>query len=209
MQSGFQAHLGYFDRDQQIDLLAAVAEVINQAPFYTPVMPRTGKPFSVRMTNCGALGWVSDRDGYRYQPGHPVTRSAWPAIPDQLLALWRDISGYGLPPQACLINYYQPGARMGLHSDSDEADRAAPVVSISLGDSAVFRLGGNTRKGRTSSMRLSSGDVVVLGGSARDAYHGVDRVLGGSSRLLSRHQDLFPDGGRINLTLRRVTLADE
>ena len=173
------------------------------APFYTPTMPRTGKPFSVRMTNLGVLGWVSDKDGgYRYQATHPETGRPWPPIPEMIMAVWWELAGYPHPPQACLVNYYAPTARMGLHQDRDEEDFAAPVVSISLGDACRFRVGGTARGGPTRSLKLSSGDVVVLGGAARLAFHGVDRLYPGTSTLLA---DWFPDGGRINLTLRRVT----
>jgi alkylated DNA repair protein (DNA oxidative demethylase) len=172
--------------------------LIERAPFFRPTMPKTGKSFSVEMTNLGQLGWVSDLEGgYRYQATHPVTGQAWPAIPQVLLDLWQAVANYPVLPQACLVNLYRDGAKMGLHVDGDERDRAAPVVSISLGDSAVFRLGGPARGGPTSSLKLSSGDVVVLGGAARHFYHGIDRVLSGSSTLV-------PGGGRINLTMRVV-----
>jgi alkylated DNA repair protein (DNA oxidative demethylase) len=161
-------------------------------------MPKSGRPFSVAMTNAGRFGWVSDRAGYRYAERHPGTGRPWPPIPAEILDLWREVTGYPAAPECCLVNYYAPDARMGLHQDRDEADFAAPVLSVSLGDSAVFRVGGRTRRGPTRSMTLHSGDIVVLGGEARLAFHGIDRVLGGSSRLLTR-------GGRINLTLRRVT----
>lgn len=194
--SGLALHPGYFPRDAQAELAAAIADILAKAPYFTPRMPRTGKPFSVRMSNCGLLGWVSDVDGYRYQPHHPDTGEPWPAMPDALVALWRDV-GAPAEPDACLINHYAAGARMGLHQDRDEDTFDAPVVSVSLGDTAVFRMGGLTRKGATRSVRLASGDVVVFGGEARLMYHGIDRVLAGSSTL-------WPEGGRINLTLRRV-----
>jgi alkylated DNA repair protein (DNA oxidative demethylase) len=194
---------GHFAAAAQASLLADIAAVIAQAPLFTPTMPRTGKPFSVRMTNCGPLGWVSDkRGGYRYQETHPETGRPWPAMPDRLLDLWAGVAGYPAPTEACLVNYYAPGAKMGLHRDEDEADFSAPVVSVSLGDTGVFRIGGKTRKGPTRSFDLKSGDVVVLEGDSRLAYHGIDRVRPGTSGLL---KDLFPEGGRINLTLRRVT----
>jgi alkylated DNA repair protein (DNA oxidative demethylase) len=178
-----------------------VRKIIAAAPLFTPVMPRTGKPFSVRMTNCGPLGWVSDRDGYRYQPTHPQTGQPWPEMPALLLDAWRDLGGTDAPPQACLINYYAADARMSLHQDRDEEDFAAPVVSLSLGDTALFRIGGTHRAGGpTKSFRLASGDGFVLGGAARLAFHGVDRILPGTSTLLE-------EGGRFNLTLRRVTRA--
>jgi alkylated DNA repair protein (DNA oxidative demethylase) len=196
-------HPGYLDRAAQDQLLAALREVMAQAPLHTPYLPKSGKPMSVRMTNCGPLGWVTDVAGYRYQPTHPETGKPWPPMPDMLLRAWRELSDYPPPPEACLINYYAGSARMGLHQDRDEEDFAAPVVSISLGDTCLFRVGGSKRKDPTSSTRLSSGDVVVLGGEARLAFHGVDRIYPGTSTLLG---DWFPGGGRINLTLRRVTM---
>jgi alkylated DNA repair protein (DNA oxidative demethylase) len=167
-------------------------------------MPRTGKPFSVRMTNCGRLGWVSDERGYRYQAAHPETCTAWPPIPEMALAAWTSLSGYTDPPDACLINFYGPGARMGLHQDRDEEELEAPVVSLSLGDTAVFRIGGLARTDPTRSIKLRSGDAFVFGGPSRLVFHGIDRLLPGSSDLLGR-TGLMPAGGRINLTLRKVT----
>ena len=149
---------------------------------------------SVRMTSAGRLGWLSDRAGYRYEPMHPKG-VPWPPIPDEALAVWGAVSGDPTPPDCCLINFYEAGARMGLHQDRDEADFSHPVVSISLGDEALFRIGNETRGGRTESVWLRSGDVLVMGGAARLLYHGVDRVKDGSSALL-------PKGGRINLTMR-------
>jgi DNA oxidative demethylase len=200
IQPGLAVFPGRLDRREQEDLAGGIAHIIEAAPLFTPRMPRTGKLFSVRMTNCGGLGWVSDASGYRYQPLHPETGRPWPAIPVALLALWEEVSGYPAPPEACLVNVYGGGARMGLHQDRDEENLAAPVVSVSLGATCLFRVGGTQRGGPTRSFRLSSGDVVVLGGESRLAFHGVDRVLEGTSTLL-------PDGGRINLTLRRVTKA--
>lgn len=192
-------------QSQVVALLADVVAVIRAAPLYRPVMPRSGKPFSVLMTNCGPLGWVSDLGGYRYQALHPVTGRPWPPIPPMLLALWDELADYPHEPQACLVNYYAESTRMGLHQDRDEEDFSAPVLSVSLGDSARFRLGGTDRKDPTESFLLRSGDVMLLFGDRRLAYHGVDRVLAGSSRLLEAYPDLFPSGGRINLTMRRVT----
>jgi len=188
---------GCFASQAQKELIAAVLGATQEAPFHTPVMPRSGRPFSVRMTNLGPLGWVSDRAGYRYQTAHPETGLPWPAIPEMLLSLWRDVADYPHPPQACLVNLYREGAKMGLHRDGDEEDFSAPVVSVSLGDTAIFRIGGLERGGKTDTLKLASGDVVVMGGPSRLRYHGIDRVLGGSSTLV-------PGGGRINLTLRRV-----
>jgi alkylated DNA repair protein (DNA oxidative demethylase) len=196
--AGVRYHPGHLDAAAQAALLEAVRAVVRAAPLFNPTMPRSGRPFSVRMTNCGPLGWVSDRDGYRYQPHHPETAAPWPAIPDIALAAWRDLTGYGAAPEACLVNFYDASARMGLHQDRDEEDLAAPILSLSLGDTAVFRIGSAERGGRTRALRLVSGDAIVFGGPARLAFHGVDRILAGSSRLLE-------EGGRLNLTLRRVT----
>lgn len=199
---GFRVYPGLLDAAAQADLVAALRSAVASAPFFTPTMPRSGKPFSVRMTNLGSLGWVSDRNGYRYQATHPETGKPWPPIPEMVLDLWRGVADYPHEPEACLVNYYGAGTRMGLHQDRDEEDFSAPVVSISLGDACLFRIGGLKRNDPTQSLRLSSGDVVVLGGGARLAFHGVDRIYPGTSTLL---KDWFPDGGRINLTLRRVT----
>lgn len=174
-------------------------EVVEAAPWFTPTMPRTGNPFSVQMSNCGPLGWVSDKaQGYRYQASHPETGRPWPEIPSQLIRIWEAYSGFTAHPEACLINLYRSGARMGSHRDADEAEPRAPVVSVSLGDDAVFHIGGPKRIDPKTRVVLKSGDVVVFGGALRHAYHGIDRVLAGTS-------DLVPGGGRINLTLRRVT----
>jgi alkylated DNA repair protein (DNA oxidative demethylase) len=186
------------DPTQQAVLLGEVAQRIAAAPLFDPTMPRTGRKFSVRMTNFGSLGWVSDAEkGYRYEPAHPVTGHPWPTIPEALLQLWSETTGYTALPEACLVNFYSSGARMGLHRDQDEEAMDAPVLSISLGDSAYFRFGTVNFRGETSRLRLNSGDVFAFGGPARRMYHGIDRILPGTSTLL-------PGGGRINLTLRRV-----
>ena len=198
---GFALHVAYFDRDAQHALARDILDRVDRSPLYHPSMPRTGKPLSVKMTNLGPLGWMTDKDGgYRYQDHHPITGEPWPDIPDALLALWDSISGWPEPPQACLVNWYAPDARLGLHVDADEDARDAPVVSVSLGDSARFRLGGPNRKDKTRSLRLNSGDVVVLGGESRRYHHGVDKIFAGGSTLLP--EDWRP--GRLNLTLRRV-----
>ena len=198
----------YWSGDAQDAVLADLSRIIAAAPLFVPRMPRTGQPWSITMTNAGALGWVSDREGYRYQPHHPETGAAWPQIPDALLALWDDVTGYRAPPECCLINYYAaPKAKMGLHQDRDETALDAPVVSVSLGDTAVFRMGGPQRRGSTRSMRLHSGDACVFGGPSRLYFHGIDRVLHGSSQRLGTVAP-FHEGGRINLTLRRVNPPD-
>jgi alkylated DNA repair protein (DNA oxidative demethylase) len=196
--AGFLYFPGFLDRARQAAVAAAVLEALERAPLFEPVTPG-GKPFSVRMSNLGPLGWVSDRGGYRYQPTHPVTGAPWPPIPETVLEVWRAVAGVDAEPDACLVNFYGPDARMGLHQDRDEADFGFPVVSISLGDPAMFRIGAAEGK-KTVTLKLSSGDVCVLSGPARLARHGIDRVLAGGSTLL-------PGGGRINLTLRRARPA--
>jgi alkylated DNA repair protein (DNA oxidative demethylase) len=198
MKPGLQYLPGHLDPAAQKTLVEALRAAVAEAPLVTPVMPRTGRPFTVRMTNLGPLGWVSDRAGYRYQPTHPETGKPWPAMPEMVMDIWRKLSGYPHEPEACLVNFYHGGAKMGLHRDEDEEDFTVPVISVSLGDTAVFRIGGPERGGRTQTLKLSSGDVLVMGGQSRLCYHGIDRVLSGTSSLLK-------DGGRINLTLRRVT----
>ncbi len=182
---------------RQQSVLASLREIIAEAPLFVPTMPRTGKSFSVRMTNCGPLGWVSDSAGYRYQPNHPVTGRPWPAIPEIVAALWTELLPDAPPPEACLVNFYAAGAKMGMHQDRDERALDVPVLSLSLGDSARFRLGGATRNAPTRAFPLRSGDAFTFGGAARLAFHGVDRIEAGASTLL-------PEGGRFNLTLRRV-----
>jgi alkylated DNA repair protein (DNA oxidative demethylase) len=188
----------HLDSGRQRQLMAELRRILDRAPLYSPAMPRSGNLLSVRMSNCGPLGWLSERSGYRYSPTHPVTGEPWPAIPDIVLDLWHAATGVAYLPQACLINYYGPAAKLGLHRDQDEDAPGAPILSISLGDTALFRLGGPERESPTRSVRLSSGDLVVLEGPSRHWYHGVDRILPGTSQLL-------PEGGRFNLTLRRVT----
>lgn len=166
----------YLDVPAQKSLLREIRAIVTKAPLFTPTMPRWGRPFSVRMSNCGPLGWVSDKSGYRYQSSHPDTNEPWPDMPQSLINLWDSLIGYYLPPEACLINYYSPEAKMGLHVDSDEEDFAAPILSVSLGDEARFRLGGPDRKDPTKSFILYSGDVLILDGKDRMAYHGIDRI---------------------------------
>lgn len=192
---GFRLWPGALDAAAQKTLLEQVLAAAETAPFYRPVTPG-GRPFSVEMTGLGPLTWVSDRAGYRYQPTHPVTDQPWPSMPQALLDLWDILTGWPVPPDACLVNLYRDEAKMGLHQDRDEADLTAPVLSVSLGDTAVFRIG-PAEGGRTHSLKLASGDICALTGPARLARHGIDRLLAGSSQLV-------PGGGRINLTLRRA-----
>ena len=200
LPEGAEHWQGALDAAAQQALLDDVRAVLAEAPLYRPTMPRSGRPFSVEMSNCGALGWVSDVAGYRYQLRHPITGAPWPPIPQRLMGVWARFSRFAAPPEACLINLYRAGAKLGSHVDSDEAEQRAPVVSVSLGDTALFHIGGCRRGAPKVKMTLLSGDVVVLGGPSRLAYHGIDRVIAGSSALIE-------GGGRLNLTLRRVNPA--
>ena len=192
---GFRLWPGALDAAAQGSLLAEVLAATQTAPFYRPFTPG-GRPFSVEMTGMGSLAWVSDRAGYRYQPTHPITGLPWPPMPQTLMDLWDALTDWPAPPDACLVNLYRHEAKMGLHQDKDEADLTAPVLSVSLGDTAVFRIG-PAEGGRTQSLKLASGDICALTGPARLARHGIDRLLAGSSQLV-------PGGGRINVTLRRA-----
>jgi alkylated DNA repair protein (DNA oxidative demethylase) len=192
---GFSLHKRWLDAAAQVRLAAELSEVVRAAPFFAPLTP-WGKPMSVRMTSAGRYGWFTDRKGYRYIDHHP-SGTRWPPVPETALAVWRALVSDERLPDCCLVNHYTAKARMGLHRDADEADFSWPVLSISLGDPALFRIGGTARSDPTRSMLLESGDVVLLGGDARLAYHGVDRIRFGESGLL-------PEGGRINLTLRVV-----
>ncbi len=197
---GFSHYPLYFDMAEQTALIKAVKYGVKDAPFWQPVMPRTGTPLSVVMSNFGPLGWVTDKErGYRYEPVHPKTGQPWAPMPKVLYDLWDAVTDYTAPPEACLINWYREGAKMGAHIDSDEQATDAPVVSVSLGDSAMFRIGGPKRGGTTYGIKLFSGDVVVMAGESRRCYHSVPRIFYGESTVV-------PKGGRINLTLRRVNL---
>ncbi len=190
---------GYLERSQQQEILHEIREVIRIAPLFRPAMPNTGRALSVRMSSCGELGWVSDKQGgYRYQHNHPVTALAWPDMPQSLINIWQELSSCPCLPQSCLINFYDRVAKMGLHQDKDEEYFDAPIISLSLGDTCLFRVGSKSRGGRTTSFKLQSGDALILAGASRLAFHGVDRIYPDTSTLLK-------NGGRINLTLRRVT----
>jgi DNA oxidative demethylase len=190
---------GYLNVEQQAALVEDIRLAVSAAPLFVPRMPKTGKEMSVRMTNCGTLGWVTDKErGYRYQATHPVTGNPWPDMPEIMVRLWKDLAHYPHEAQACLVNFYSSDAKMGLHQDRDESEFDAPVLSVSLGDACLFRVGGLKREDKTVAFRLESGDVVLLEGPGRLAFHGVDRIYPESSALLKH-------GGRINLTMRRVT----
>ena len=177
----------------------ALARVSGAAPFRHLVTPG-GFRMSVAMTNCGALGWVSDRRGYRYDPVDPESGEPWPALPEPFRTLARDAAaraGYaGFVPDACLVNRYEPGARLSLHQDRDERDLRAPIVSVSLGLPAVFLWGGDERAAKARKLALHHGDVVVWGGPSRLRFHGVLALKDG--------EHPFAGGHRINLTFRKV-----
>ena len=193
--NGVRVLRGWLDAPAQARLVEAIREVARAAPFVTQTTPG-GRPMSVRMTAAGRLGWISDRKGYRYAGRHP-SGVPWPPIPEQVLAIWSEVTGLSRAPDCCLVNWYGEGARMGRHQDRDEGDFSWPVLSVSLGDAALFRVGGVDAPRPSRSIWLHSGDVAILEGPARLAWHGVDRIRFGSSTLL-------PGGGRINLTLRVV-----
>lgn len=188
-----------FGRADDAALLQAVVAVLAQASLRHMQTPG-GHTMSVAMSNCGALGWVSDPQGYRYAACDPLTDQPWPAMPGELLALAQRAAaqaGYAhFEPEACLINQYEPGAKLSLHQDRDEQDRSAPIVSLSLGLPAVFLFGTPSRKDRPQRWRLAHGDVVVWGGPSRLAYHGVAPLAEGTHALLGRR--------RLNLTFRRA-----
>jgi alkylated DNA repair protein (DNA oxidative demethylase) len=195
---GFHYLRGCLNEAAQKALLSDIRRVLDEAPLFRQEMPRTGAPLSVLMSNAGDWGWVTDREGgYRYQPQHPLTAKPWPPIPQRLLSLWQNATREKRPPNLCLINYYDEDARLGLHQDRGDSSLDAPVVSVSLGDRATFVFGGLSRKDPVRQLELRSGDVVWFGGPSRLIYHGVTGIMPGTSQLLA-------EGGRINLTLRRV-----
>ena len=193
---GVQVFQELINRTAQEKMIADIRKIVAAAPLFSPVTP-SGKPMSVQMTSAGSFGWVTDAAGYRYAPTHPKG-GAWPSIPASIRKVWDDVSESDRAPECCLVNLYRATAKMGMHQDCDEATFAEPVVSVSLGDDGLFRIGSTTRGGSTESIWLKSGDVVVMGGDARLIYHGVDKTRAGSSTLLQ-------GGGRINLTMRVVT----
>ncbi|MEO0370423.1 MAG: alpha-ketoglutarate-dependent dioxygenase AlkB [Pseudomonadota bacterium] len=192
---GFEVYSGYLDGDEQAALVDDIRKLARAAPLFSPMTPY-GKPMRVQMTSAGKYGWFSDRSGYRYEPRHP-SGVPWPPVPPRVMAIWQALVSDTRDPDCCLVNFYDDDAKMGMHQDRDEADFAWPVLSISLGDEGLFRMGNETRGGKTESIWLQSGDVVLMGGDARLLYHGIDRIRPASSTLL-------PKGGRINLTLRVV-----
>lgn len=188
-----------FARPQAEGLIAEIAEISVRAPFRQMLTPG-GQRMSAAMTNCGPLGWISDRHGYRYEPCDPLNGKPWPPMPASFLHLAADAAaaaGFpGFVPDACLINRYEPGTRMSLHQDRDEQDLAAPIVSVSLGLPAIFLFGGLNRSDRSDRLALTHGDVVVWGGPSRLRFHGILPVKEGTHALLGRQ--------RINLTFRKA-----
>lgn len=188
-----------FARTIEVELLEALRAIIEQSPFRHMTTPG-GHQMSVAMTNCGGFGWVTDRSGYRYDPNDPQSGKPWPPMPGAFRELARaaaDRGGFGgFAPDACLVNRYQPGARMSLHQDRDENDFSAPIVSVSLGLPATFLFGGLKRSDKPRRFRLEHGDVVVWGGPTRLAFHGVAPLAEGEHSLLGRQ--------RINLTFRKA-----
>lgn len=184
---------------RECELVAALHDVVAEAPFRHMMTPG-GHQMSVAMTNCGSVGWITDRTGYRYGQSDPETARPWPAMP----LPFRELAGQaaaeagfgGFSPDACLINRYRPGARMSLHQDRDERDLGAPIVSVSLGLPAIFLFGGLKRSDKPRRFRLEHGDVVVWGGPARLAFHGVAPLADGEHNLIGRQ--------RINLTFRKA-----
>jgi DNA oxidative demethylase len=188
-----------FAKPVEFELLEALRAIVEQAPFRYMVTPG-GHQMSVAMTNCGNFGWVTDRTGYRYDANDPQSEKPWPAMPNSFRELARqaaDRAGFGgFAPDACLVNRYQPNARMSLHQDRDENDFTAPIVSVSLGLPATFLFGGSKRSDKPRRFRLEHGDMIVWGGPSRLAFHGIAPLADGEHSLLGRH--------RINLTFRKA-----
>ena len=188
-----------FARSVEHDLIAALHNIVTQAPF-RHMSTRSGHQMSVAMTNCGERGWITDHTGYRYDAIDPRTGAPWPAMPPVYRDLARRAAEQGgfkdFAPEACLVNRYEPGTRLSLHQDKDELDFSAPIVSVSLGLPATFLFGGMARSDKPGRFRLVHGDVVVWGGPSRLAYHGVAPLVDGEHALLGRQ--------RINLTFRKV-----
>jgi len=183
-------------------ILTEILAILERVPPRRLVTPR-GKTMSVAMTNCGTLGWVSDRTGYRYSPVDPATGAPWPGLPDSMrtlaIAAAAEAGFDGFRPDACLINLYEATSRMGLHQDRDESDFTQPIVSLSFGRSARFRFGGTERRQADRSLILADGDVLVFGGPARLMYHGVDKLIGPPHSVLGER--------RVNVTFRAAGIA--
>jgi alkylated DNA repair protein (DNA oxidative demethylase) len=203
LPDGAKLFRGRLTRAEQIAILDDVAKIMEEAPPFRPQMP-TGPMMINSLTNCGPLGWMSDKRGYRYEPTHPTTGKPWPPIPPAVLKVARETAaetGSDFEPDACLVNIYASDGRLSLHRDYDEADYAWPIVSLSFGNDADFQLAGLKRTGPSQTFTLHSGDVFVLAGASRLRYHGVKRIRPGTSPI---DHKAIPPGGRINLTLRRA-----
>jgi alkylated DNA repair protein (DNA oxidative demethylase) len=189
---GFYLLQGWLNESRQEEIVREIETVAQEAPFFTPTMPRFGAPFRIEITNCGDLGWVSDKQGYRYQPTHPLTGNAWPRIPERILEEQRllcDCLGFRyFNPESCLINRYREGGSLGLHRDDTEKKLDAPIISFSIGERCVFSLGGLKRTDPLERYIIQSGDAVVLSGESRLRFHKVENV----------------EGLRYNLTIRQV-----
>ncbi len=201
MDNGFFHFKSKISLKQQQEILEAVRTVVGEAPLFVPTMPQRGTLFGYRMTNCGQLGWVSDRSGYRYQTIHPVTGSPFPTIPQVIqklaIALANEAGWSNFKPESCLINFYQKGEKLGLHQDNSEQNLQPPIISISLGDAGIFLLGGKERTALPKKYILQSGDCLVMAGKSRLYFHGFAGIMPNTSSLLK-------NGGRINLTIRQV-----
>ena len=184
----------------QQEILAAARTVVKQAPLFRPSMP-SGQSFNYSMTNCGDLGWVADRHGYRYQQTHPHTLRVFPAMPQVIknlaVVIAKETGNDDFYPQSCLINLYNKGEKLGMHQDSTERNKSAPIISLSLGDSGIFVLGGCLRTDETKPYIVQSGDVIVMGGESRNFFHAFKGTVPNTSNLLK-------NGGRLNLTIRQV-----
>ncbi len=201
MDNGFFHFKSKISLKQQQEILEAVRTVVREAPLFVPTMPQRGTLFGYRMTNCGQLGWVSNRSGYRYQVYHPATGEPFPTMPElirELAITLADEAGWsGFRPETCLINFYQKGESLGLHQDNSEQNLKAPIISISLGDAGIFLLGGEQRIDPTKKYILQSGDCLVMSGKSRLYFHGFAGIVPNTNNLLK-------NGGRINLTIRQV-----
>ena len=184
----------------QQEVLAAARAVVRSAPLFRPSMP-SGQSFNYSMTNCGDLGWVADRSGYRYQQTHPHTFKAFPAMPqvikDLAIVIAKETGNDNFYPQSCLINLYRKGEKLGMHKDNTEENLSAPIISVSLGCTGIFILGGFLRTDETKQYIVQSGDVIVMGGESRNFFHSFKGIVPNTSNLLK-------DGGRLNLTIRQV-----
>ena len=197
---GFLLLKSRLTKAMQQEILAAARTVVRQAPLFKPTMP-SGQSFNYSMTNCGELGWVADRHGYRYQQTHPHTFKVFPAMPqvikDLAIVIAKETGNDNFCPQSCLINLYSKGEKLGMHQDNTEENKSAPIISVSLGDSGIFVLGGLLRNDKTRQYIVQSGDVIVMGGESRNFFHAFKGTVSNTSTLLK-------NGGRLNLTIRQV-----